>query len=415
MKKRYIILSLLLGAFTVASSAAIISYVLEGYQAPHATGPLQIPSYVPNSVEVVHPDIVHVPSRWHGYEYWMSYTPYPNSVSSKENPSIVASHDGMTWAVPAGLTNPVADVYTGTDTLNNYNSDSDLVLSPDGQTLQLVWRRLDGWSAEVLNVKTSTNGINWSAKTQILRTSVRNDAAYPETVISPAIVWTGSKYYLWTVNIKTTQTKVVFRQANSITGPWSSPVETDIGLMTGNLRVWHLDVVKYNGIYHMLASCGRQNQVEGKDLFLGKSTNGINWTFSTRPLLSSRTNTWDDRIYRSTCLIEEKNGRPYYRIWYSCMNSPKWRIGYTEAHDTTSVYPPLNLKIQQNGNPATGIKLLWDLPIQNVTGFAVYRNNEKLTIPPLKTNSYIDPFSSLSSNSSLKQLYQVRSLWEDAP
>ena len=57
--------------------------------------------------ELVHPDVLHVPSGWSGYEYWMAVTPYPGSDSRFENPSIYASHDGETWVTPAGASNPI--------------------------------------------------------------------------------------------------------------------------------------------------------------------------------------------------------------------------------------------------------------------------------------------------------------------
>ncbi len=34
-------------------------------------------------------------------------TPYPNGNDTYENPSILAGNDGTSWAVPAGLINPI--------------------------------------------------------------------------------------------------------------------------------------------------------------------------------------------------------------------------------------------------------------------------------------------------------------------
>ena len=53
---------------------------------------------------VTHPDVIYFPGGKDGYEYWMVYTPYPSE--PQENPSIVRSHDGITWT-DAGITNPV--------------------------------------------------------------------------------------------------------------------------------------------------------------------------------------------------------------------------------------------------------------------------------------------------------------------
>ena len=50
----------------------------------------------------------------------------------------MASHDGITWVVPPGLTNPIDD-QSGQPA---YNSDVDLKLGP-GDVLFLFWRTFD--------------------------------------------------------------------------------------------------------------------------------------------------------------------------------------------------------------------------------------------------------------------------------
>ena len=49
---------------------------------------LTIPTY-DGSGQAVHPDVYYNASGWKGYKYWMTMTPYPNSNSGFENPSIV--------------------------------------------------------------------------------------------------------------------------------------------------------------------------------------------------------------------------------------------------------------------------------------------------------------------------------------
>ena len=81
----------------------------------NAPAPLVTPTY-DGSGQVVHPDVVHVPGGWNGYEYWMGMTPYPNSNDDFENPSVLASNDNVTWVVPPGVTNPLAPEPLGTTT-----------------------------------------------------------------------------------------------------------------------------------------------------------------------------------------------------------------------------------------------------------------------------------------------------------
>ena len=67
---------------------------------PNAARPLITPTY-DGSGEAVHPDILFFPNGWRGWEYWLVITPYPGDDTSKENPSILVSHDGITWREPA--------------------------------------------------------------------------------------------------------------------------------------------------------------------------------------------------------------------------------------------------------------------------------------------------------------------------
>ena len=72
---------------------------------------LQIPTY-DGSGQVVHPSVIDFINEygidaWSGYRYWMVLTPYPQSQDKFENPSLYASHDGLTWVVPHPITNPL--------------------------------------------------------------------------------------------------------------------------------------------------------------------------------------------------------------------------------------------------------------------------------------------------------------------
>ena len=72
---------------------------------------LNIPT-TDNSEQACHPSIIdfrneYNKSAWHGYRYWMAYTPYTNGSNSVENPSLIASNNGIDWVVPTGISNPL--------------------------------------------------------------------------------------------------------------------------------------------------------------------------------------------------------------------------------------------------------------------------------------------------------------------
>src|SRR5207237_266395 len=88
------------------------------------------------SRQVVHPSAVEFPTPWHGQRFWLALTPYPNSDSRVENPSLFTSATGDDWTVPTGVTNPVAKSGRG------YLSDPELAYDPTSDELRLYYREV---------------------------------------------------------------------------------------------------------------------------------------------------------------------------------------------------------------------------------------------------------------------------------
>jgi hypothetical protein len=131
-----------------------------------------------------------------------------------ENPSIVPSHDGITWVTSNGLINPVVPTPSGL--AGGYNSNPHLVADPNEKTLHLVYRECVTYSAptnERLYLMFTTDGVNWSTPKLILG----NDAAVSRPV-SLAIVWDGKKYIMWYIDIKTSPKKIIIRTSSSLDG-----------------------------------------------------------------------------------------------------------------------------------------------------------------------------------------------------
>jgi hypothetical protein len=197
----------------------------------NAASPLTIPTY-DGSNQLVHMDVI-APATGTvcGYRYVMAMTPLPNDSSTFENPSIVVSQDNVTWAAPAGLTNPI-DTAAGSGT---WNSDTDLTW--DGSKMWLLFRTyVDAPLSETLYVTSSTDLVTWTAKQQVL-----NVTGTQTSLLSPAVVWDGTQYVMYVVN--EISTSPVYRKiqrytAPAMTGPWSGPVDCTIPKL--NLGVWHV-------------------------------------------------------------------------------------------------------------------------------------------------------------------------------
>lgn len=113
---------------------------------------------------VIHPSAVYAPGGFAGYSHWMAYTPYNGHDSAYENPCICASNDGLTWELPAGAPNPLFEKPAASGA---YNSDTHLVMHPDGNTMVLLYRTAFENSRHRLKVSTSQDGRTWTAPVEI--------------------------------------------------------------------------------------------------------------------------------------------------------------------------------------------------------------------------------------------------------
>jgi hypothetical protein len=285
----------------------------------NAAIPLVTPTF-DGSGQGMHPGVIEFAAPWHGYKYWMSITPYPGNDFHVEDPSVLASTDGLSWQPPLGLINPLA-TSAGVHTMDPdlfYDSASDQIW------LYYLDAALDGihlWR------RTSADGVTWSAGQHMLRLPTYQ-------IISPAVEKTSTGYALWTVNTGTLgcsapQTTVELRTSTDGVS-WSAP--QTVNLIQPGYQVWHMDVTfvpsknEYWAVYAAYAqrSCGTTS------LFLARSSDGINWTTYANPLLNAGT-TWDaGQIYRSTIIYEASTDT--LRLWYSARDGNHvWHTGYSEA------------------------------------------------------------------------------------
>lgn len=279
----------------------------------HAPSWLSMPSPYTEAPDVfVHPDVVHAPGGWNGYEWWMGVTPYPSD--AQENPSILASNDRVTWEVPPGLTNPVAPNTGG------YNSDPDLVLHND--TLHLFYRQKS--VDEKIWLRTSTDGVVWSSA-QLLITS--------SYMLSPAVVRaTDGTWWMYYVTDPGTGRTIGYRTAPAATAPWSAEAIATYPIptygQTGVHNPWHVDAFDHGGLHYLLINEDTQG---GHNLRFAVSSDRTTFTPAASPVMAQQSGGWDGvnpGLYRSTCRIRPTGDLIW--LWYSAHGEVGWRVGYTE-------------------------------------------------------------------------------------
>lgn len=292
---------------TTAQLAQTDSVVLEG---KNAADPLPIPTYV-FADQAVHPSVVYIQGGVNGYKYWMAMTPYPSSNDIYENPSILASNDGMVWVVPAGLINPIDKPSTQEIADNKHMSDTHL-LYVNGR-LEVYYRMSTRDTAyDWIFRKTSSDGINWSERELIYESETDGDY-----ILSPALVYDGV-YKMWFVDMSGNiwyTTSVDFQT-------WSERTKINVDYHA-NYKAWHLDVQKIDNKYHLMINAIRNGDARIRDMLYVYGTNEHTFGKTITLLVPSSTG-WDSGfIYRGSLVKVDS----HYRLYYSAFGNNRWGIG----------------------------------------------------------------------------------------
>lgn len=287
---------------------------------PNADNYLNIPTY-DGSNQCCHPKVLYFQNGWHGYKYWMVYTPYPWGNDQYENPSIEVSNSGITWEVPKGIQNPI--VNNNINLSGTHFSDPHLVYNTKTDQLEL-WYRFTVKSSEndYISRIVSSDGVNWS-KPQGMYSVTSKEC------LSPAIIYENDKYKLWYIN---EDLQCIYIESGDGTS-WSNPVTVNLNL-PDNYVPWHIDVVHTDLGYETVFCSYKNGEVyqNNRVLFYGISQDGLNFN-NTRVILkpTSDKTLWDNQqIYRSSFV--KVNG--IYKLFYSAEEqNSEWHIGLTQGYN----------------------------------------------------------------------------------
>lgn len=307
-----------LNGLTIKSVVAVFSALTI---LSNAAEKLTIPTYE-SSGQAIHPDVVYFNDAWNGYQYWMIMTPYPSANDAYENPSIVVSGDGVNWAVPNGLTNPIEPQPSA----GFHNNDPELFYDSASNQLWAYWLTTSS-STLYLYFKASSDGVTWSDKEQILSLPYNQ-------MVSPSIIKVGSVYYLYYVNAGSGgcsgESKAIKYRTSSNGIEWGSEQDTLVNGMDG--VPWHINIMydDISQIYWMFVSAITDGTscINSMDLQLLFSYDLITWTGSSKKLLDKTISGFDNhQIYRASFII----GSETIKVWYSANNtSNEWNTGYSE-------------------------------------------------------------------------------------
>lgn len=323
--------------------------------------------------KATHPSVVDMAGLWNGYRFWMAHTPYAGGAVELENPCILASNDGLTWVVPAGLTNPI-DPWPGG---SGYNSDPDLVHDPDTDTMYCLWRDYDGGSGLTFCYSKSTDGVTWTAQADLF--SVTFPTYGP--LYSPAVLRMGAgDWRMWLVDDDGPCGVIT---APAIEGPWDTTYTplTFNGLQTGMLEgssgLWHWDIIAVGSTLYGLVIADRRSPDSA--IYVITSTDGIAWSLGTTPVLESVPGAWDAELYRPTLTM---GPRGTMRVWYSAVGvATDNRIGHTQIPRSAWPQP-----IFATGQPAVNVVVDGNSISANFYTTVGTFDNHLMTVEPLASS-----------------------------
>lgn len=322
-------------AMSASASSASSAFSVDTSNLPclNASAPLKIKTY-DGSNQAMHPKVLYFKNKWNGWRYWMSYTPYPQSDATYENPSLAVSQDGISWNEPTGVKNPIVKAPSDVDK-GGYNSDPELVMN--GKTMQL-WYRNDpankagngvDLSHNRIYMISSTDGVKWTEPKLVLDGNYR--------YYSPAVIYDDNKYEVW---FSDDNGDVLYTSSADMKN-WSDPVITDLRATDWN--AWHQDVIKTDSQYKIVFSAynttnkdKKGNVIHGYQcLFYATSSDGISFSKPVMILAPSKDKTAYDNqlIYRST--LVDVDGT--YDLYYSAMNTKKYWHTFLTHFDPSSI------------------------------------------------------------------------------
>lgn len=261
--------------------------------------------------EALHPKVLYFKNGWKGWSYWLVCTPYKGMNDAIENPCIYVSQNGINWIVPDGLTNPIDDI---SNVRIEYNSDPHLVYRPDLDRLECWWRWVGRGNhptkpfTEIIYRRISKDGIVWSDRE--LCFEYANTVNTTRAVISPSVIFENNKYKMWASHCTVNQNIRRIGYWESSDGVnWTEIREIDLGHVIPS----HIDVIKYNGSFHMVVFDVSQ---PGFPYYYSHSNNNVVWSKPVKILEKSNTSTWDNgRLYRPSLTIVGSSIRLYYSAY----------------------------------------------------------------------------------------------------
>ena len=320
---------------------------------------LDLKTYYAGQNQATHPNVIAFEEPWHGYRYYMAYTPYPYANGFEENPCLAASNDLIHWEKPEGLINPIA---CAEENQCDELKDSHLLYRKDTDQLEMWYLgRLNsdmqhGGSLYCFR-KVSDDGIHWQSRQTMYRFSEFNLA-------SPTIVWDESGYHFWGIRNSKAFTGLYYM--HSTDGIEWSNLQQCVVPLAEQTHMWHGALTFNEGVWYFVW-VGNQG-VSRNQIYLSVSSDGKQ--FSQPQIIVTNDTGWD-YLYRPVLLKDHGVFYCFYGV-IRCDN--RWLIGMSRGLCVESLVGVSVRDIPYDGDRiSTTTKLKLKCCILHVTGLLVPR------------------------------------------
>ena len=276
---------------------------------------LDIQTYYAGLNQPTHPNVIAFDTPWHGYRYYMGYTPYPFGNGFEENPCIAASNDLLHWERPDRLRNPIAtSEELGCDELK----DSHLLYRADLDRLEMWYLgRIDSTLAKGGQLhclrKVSCDGRTWSDYE--IMYSFRDF-----NLVSESVIYDGA-YFFWGIRHTKEDTGLYFMRSDDGI-QWSEPVKCEVPDAAAT-DMWHGTVICQDGQYHFVWV--GYSGLSRNRIYYANSADGIR--FSEPRVIVENDVGWE-YLYRP-CLL--KTGEQWYCYYGVIRCDGKWMVSLSRG------------------------------------------------------------------------------------
>lgn len=325
------------GGYWVDGAEELGDFLPVPWQANPPDAYLTIPGVTES--QITHPHVVYVPGGWMGFEWWMVATPYVDGDDQMENPCIWQSHDGLTWTVPAGVTNPLVASPGDPD----YNSDTHVGWEPDGR-MRITFREHIVSESEPSNMKVmySEDGVTWTTPVIFINNGVGSVDA------SPVVEWVGNTVHYFAVKYASGVTTLVHRSGGSLLTLGAAVTCTLPSTRLGpECVLWHIDIVRIKNLWVCVAAVGNAPAIEGQELLLWYSVDGNTWTGPGLSMCgqSGNNEAWHEGNYKSCAVWNCNPPRLYYTGTQFIDDVVKHRVGVTTLRSPLVVPTPTEAEV----------------------------------------------------------------------